>query len=607
MILQALTQYYEKQLELGNIPAPGWGNSKVSCMLELAENGAIVGIHSLLTEQTRGKKSEQTRGTKTVWLPQVISVPMPVKRTAGIAANFLCDHSGYLLGVDDKGKPERTRDCFKACRTLHLKVLEGLQSPAAKAVRAFFAGWQPAQADEHPLLKKHWGDACTGGNLVFWFDGAPVLDDPEIRAAWEKHYAGSREGDTMQCLVTGEQARIPNIHPSIKGVKNAQSSGAALVSFNAPAFCSYDREQNLNAPIGEYAAFAYTTALNHLLADWEHVQVAGDTTMVCWAQSGETAYQEVAKDSMMGGSPEEQEEGKGQLVYEALEAIANGDRFEWDNTWLEPDMNFYILGLAPNASRLSVRFFLVNTFEKFMSNLNEHYKRLKIDRPSYDRWEYLPVWMLLSETVNPNSRDKNASQQLTSDLLRAIWSDQRYPATLLNGVMLRIRADHTVTRGRAAIIKAYYSKNKNPNFPEEVLDVSLVTNSRNVPYTLGRMFSVLEAIQEAANPGLKPADPDKKAARTSLNTTIRDQYFNGASATPAFVFPVLVNLAQKHLRKLNSKNYGMRIHFEKQMTELMYILDSETYPARLTLPEQGAFQLGYYHQTYKRYEKKEEK
>ena len=136
MILQALTQYYEKQLELGNIPAPGWGNSKVSRALELAENGEIVGIHSLLTEQVRGKKSEQARGEKTVWLPQVISVPMPVKRTAGVAANFLCDHSGYLLGVDDKGKPERTRDCFKACRALHLKVLEGLQSPAARAVRA---------------------------------------------------------------------------------------------------------------------------------------------------------------------------------------------------------------------------------------------------------------------------------------------------------------------------------------------------------------------------------------------------------------------------------------------------------------------------------------
>lgn len=583
MILQALTQYYEKQLELGNIPAPGWGNSKVSRALELAENGEIVGIHSLLEEQARGKKK--------VWLPRVMPVPMPVKRTAGVAANFLCDHSGYILGVDEKGKPQRTLECFKACQALHLQVLEGVQSPAARAVRAFFAGWQPAQAKEHPLLREHWDAVCTGGNLVFWFDGMPVVDDREIRAAWEKHYGGSGEGEAMQCLVTGERAHIPNIHPSIKGVKNAQSSGAALVSFNAPAFCSYDREQNFNAPIGEYAAFAYTTALNHLLADREHTQVAGDTTMVCWAQSGETAYQEVAIGGLMGGSPDEQGENDEQLVYDALKAIANGERFEWEQTWLDPDMKFYILGLAPNASRLSVRFFLENTFEKFMGNLNAHYDRLKITRPSYDRWEYLPVWKLLGETVNQNSRDKAASPQLSGDLLRAIWSNQRYPATLLNGVMLRIRAEHKITRGRAAIIKAYYSQNKNPNFPEEVLDVSLKSESRNVPYTLGRMFSVLEAIQEDANPG--------------INTTIRDKYFNSASSTPSFIFTLLVNLAQKHLRKLDT---GKKIYYQKQLQSLMDILDlDDGYPARLTMPEQGAFQLGYYHQTQKRYEKKEDK
>jgi CRISPR-associated protein Csd1 len=226
-----------------------------------------------------------------------------------------------------------------------------------------------------------------------------------------------------------------------------------------------------------------------------------------------------------------------------------------------------------------------------LKNVQEHQQRLEIVHPAND-FDTLPVWRLLNETVNQNTKDKSPSPGLSGELLRAILMNTPYPATLLNGVVLRIRAEREVTRGRAAIVKAYYLKHPNKKqIPEEVLTVSLNPDSTNVPYTLGRMFSVLEAIQSSANPG--------------INTTIKDKYFNSASTIPATVFPTLINLAQKHLRKLKGTNGGLAVFYEKQLAELSGSV-GEAFPSRLSLPQQGAFQLGYYHQTAARYQKKEE-
>ena len=224
-----------------------------------------------------------------------------------------------------------------------------------------------------------------------------------------------------------------------------------------------------------------------------------------------------------------------------------------------------------------------------MRNVQAHQERLKIVRPASDKFETIPLWKLLNETVNQKSNDKTPAPNMAGEVLRAILTGSRYPATLLNGVTLRIRAEHEVTRGRAAILKAYYLQNPHPDVPKEVLTVSLNPDSNNIPYLLGRLFSTLEAIQSAANPG--------------INATIMDKYFNSASATPAMVFPVLLKLAQKHLKKLD---VGLRTYYDKQLTDLLSRLGEE-YPARLNLPQQGSFQLGYYHQTQARYEKKEDK
>ena len=576
MILQALAEYYSALEKQGKTASPGWGPVKVSFALYLGEDGALERVVSVQAEQQRGKK--------TVLVPQNMSLPAPIKRTVGVAANFLCDNSSYILGVDTKGDPERTAKCFAACKALHQKLLTGIDTTAAKSALAFFQNWQPDKAAEHPALAEHWDELISGCNLVFRCADGYAQDDPEIRRAWERHYNSDDDGaPKMVCLITGELGPAVAVHPAIKGVAGAQSSGAALVSFNAPAFCSFGKEQNLNAPTSKSAAFAYTTAQNHLLADRDHVFRIGDTTVIFWAQSGETAYQDLF-GSVYSDAYEEED------LRHMVEELCKGHGVEFDDTMLEPSMKFYVLGLSPNSARLSVRFFLRNTFGEFLKHIEAHRARLKILRPNYAKYEVPSLKSLLDATVNQNSRDKQASPEMAGEMLRAILNDTPYPATLLNGVVLRMRAERAVTWPRAAILKAYYLKRPNKDIPaEEVLTVSLNEASTSVPYNLGRLFSVLENIQQKANP--------------SINATIKDKYFNSASATPAVVFPVLINLAQKHLKKLPDRQ---RIYFEKSMQAVLDML-GEDFPTRLNLPQQGAFQLGYYHQTQVRYQNKEDK
>ena len=576
MILQALVDCYEALSASGKIARPGWGPGKTSIALELTETGEISQVIFLKEEVEKGKKK--------VLVPKIFDLPAPVKRTVGVVANFLCDNSSYILGFDDKGKPKRSLECFAACKALHEKVLDGVESPAAKAVLAFFQNWKPEKAREHPALQDYMNELLAGGNLIFRYDGQFVHEDPAIRQAWQEYYDQSDDGPDMVCLVTGNIGPVENIHPSVKGVQGAQSSGAALVSFNAPAFCSYGKEQNLNAPTSKYAAFAYTSALNYLIASPEYSSRVGDTSVLFWAENGNPEYSSIFNWGIFGGTAPYNERELRSMIQD----LCKGQAVTYEETLLDPDMDFYILGLAPNAARLSVRFFLHNHFGSILQNVQSHYDRLEIVKPSFEKFETLPVWKLLSETVNQNSREKEPVPTLAGETLRAILNNTRYPATLLNGVTIRIRAERKITWGRAAILKAYYLQNTHPDVPKEVLTVSLNPESKNPYYTLGRLFSVLEAVQSAANPG--------------INATIKDRYFNSASATPSIVFPTLLNLSEKHRKKLP---VGQRIYYEKQIMELLAVL-GESFPARLSLPQQGTFQLGYYHQTQERYQKKEE-
>ncbi len=586
MILQALTAYYEQLLKRGDISAPGWDHAfNVSFYLVVDDAGRLLRAEDVCTFVQKGKKQ--------VSAPLKLSVPAHVKRSSGIAPNFLCDNATYLLGADEKGKPERAVQCFEACAALHHKLLDDVDSPAAAAILAFFDTWQPDQAPAYPALAERWKDITGNANLLFLYeaaDGARTLttEDPAIRAAWQAHYSSAdSNAPAVPCLVTGQSASPALVHPSIKGVRGAQSSGAALVSFNAPAFCSYGHTQGENAPVSEYAAFAYTTALNSLLADRNHCRVIGDTTVVCWAENASPAAASLGMFAMFG-IPEETGIQEGDLT-QALKLLAAGEPCDWLDETLNHEQHFYILGLSPNAARISVRFFMRDTLGELARHLCTHAENLKIVRPAFDKRENLSVWALAQETVNRKERNPAPAPQLPGDLLRAVLTGGPYPATLLDGVALRIRAEQDVTRGRAAILKAYYLRNPSPlSAHKEVLTVELNENATYLPYVLGRLFAMLEAIQDAANP--------------VINTTIRERYFNSACGTPAMVFPTLINLAQKHLNKLPNKQ---EVHFQKQLADLLGRIH-EPFPLRLSLPDQGAFQLGYYHQMQKRYSKKSE-
>lgn len=584
MILQALVRCYESLAAAGKLEKPGWSMVKVSWGLELTPEGQIQRLWPLEIADAKGKKR-----------PQLIKLPAQTKKTVGVVSNFLCENSSYILGRDNKGKPERSLECFKACAARHREILAEVEHPMAKAILRFFAGWNPQTAEENAVLAPEWEEILKGGNLVFCMDGVYAQDVPEIAQAWDEAYADDEKAEMGRCLVTGQKAPVAILHPSIKGIVGAQSSGAALVSFNAPSLESFGKDdrdkqgQGCNAPVSTYAAFAYTEALNYLLREPAYHSRLGDTTLIFWAEGAEEEYSS-AMAGMMFSDNMEQEDLK-----DVMEALSSGKTVLWNKLPLNPDNRFYILGIAPNAARLAVRFFLQNTFGSFAANLDRHQKRLEIVRPAFDEREGLSVWSLLRETANPNSRDKKPPEPLVSALMRAVLMNTPYPAELFIQTEIRLRAEHEVSRGKAAILKAYLLRNVVELNPDkhpykEVLQVQLneTTTHLPYPYRLGQLFAVLEALQLKANPG--------------INATIKDRYFNSACATPAVVFPTLIRLAQNHLNKLDG---GIKVYYDKMITGLLNAVE-ESYPVRLSLQDQGIFQIGYYHQKQKLFTKKEE-
>ena len=629
MILQSLVAYYETLARQGAIAKPGWGDYKISYAVNLNQQGEVIGILSLEKEVMRGKK--------TVSVPTVHMLPEGVKKSSGIRPQFLWANAAYCLGLPKdmktadmaedaaaKWEKEKKRSiaCFEAMKKYHLDILEAVHTPSAEALKRFFTTWKPETAENHPVLKPYLATNLLTANVMYAVEGVFVKDDETIRAAWDAHYnQPSADAVKGQCLVTGKIAPIARIHPNIKGVRGAQSSGASLVSFNADAFESYGHSggQCYNAPVSEHAAFAYTTALNQLIADEKHCKVIGNTTVVYWAADGEEAYQDLLHSAVF----EDDDAIDDETLNALFSHIQNGMPFDFHGVPIHPDTPFYILGLSPNAARLSVRFFLQDTFGHFIDHVRRHYERLEIVMPQRHR-AYLPLGRLLGVTVNPKRKDtkgkpdkkyEKASPLLAGAVMRSILSDMPYPQALYNGVMLRVKADqddkdnhiYKITAEKAAIIKACLLK----NFPKgEKVTVALNEESTNTAYVLGRLFSVLEQIQEKAyeKDNGRGKVPDSEKNRKGINSTIKDRFFNSAAATPGWVFPILLKMANHHLRKLNDR-MGLKIELEKMVTELegKIEMNGQPIPARMNLTDQGLFILGYYHQTQKRYAKKEEK
>ena len=595
MILQSLARYYEilQQDPDTAIAPPGYSTTGVSFALHISTNGDLLDVFPLFEQVLRGKKLAEA--------PRRMVVPEQVKRSSGILPNFLCDNNVYLLGISDKesGDSDYAIKRFAAYRQFNKELLQQADCAAARALIAFLDRHDPAQARQYPAIAGQLEALIKGGNLVFLFQGMYVHDDPVIRQVWEKYRAG-KEVVLGRCLVSGETAPIARLHPSLKRVRGAQPSGATLVGFNASAYESYHREQGLNAPVSEKTAFAYTTALNYLLStDNPNPPILlGDTTIIYWAESEKKEYSTFFANIFGAGyveiAPHDQQErkeaeerlGKLAVKVQRTQALDVTNLLQG----LDPSVRFYVLGLAPNAARISVRFFITEPFGKLIARIMQHYEDLKIVKEFDKQPDYISLRAILNETVSQKAQNPEPAPLLAGAVMRAILTGSGYPAALFNAIINRVRADmddpkkkiYKINYVRAAVIKAFLIRKcrRHPQNPfMEVLDMSLNEQSTIPAYVLGRLFAVLEKVQQEAV--------------GSVNASIKDRYFTSACATPASVLPVLLRLSQHHIAKAK---YGYASDQRIQQLLDLLDIDNNPFPAHLTLDEQGIFILGYYQQ-----------
>jgi CRISPR-associated protein Csd1 len=565
MILTSLYELYDRRRRdpdpAQRLPAYGLEEKEIPFVLDIDAKGQLV---NLSDTRSGGKKP----------VGQKYLVPQGIKKTSGVAANLLWDNLEYVLGVDTRGKPERVVEQHAAFRArIHALPETAQQDAGIIAVNLFLDQFKLEQVSTYP----EWADiSAVNPVMTFRLHGETdlICQHPAVLDA----VAPEETVDVAQgiCLITGDYAPIERLHTSIKGVWGAQTAGANIVSFNADAYCSFGNngKQGANSPVSKRAMFGYTTALNTLLAkdSGQRVQV-GDASTVFWAETDHEL--ETAIPDAFGESPKD-DPGRGADAVKRL--------YEWVKSGkpatLDGDTRFYVLGLAPNAARIAVRFWEVLPLRDLAMRTLQHYDDLRIVRGNFDP-EYPSLFRLLASCAAQGKAD-NIPPNLGGEVIRAILAGGTYPATWLNAAIRRCRAEQEVNYLRAAIMKACLNRtirhaNLTKATPEKEFCDMLDPENQSTAYRLGRLFATLEKIQEEASPG--------------LNATIRDRFYGAASSTPVTVFTSLLRLHNHHLGKLNS---GRRINLEKLIGEIMAGIAN--FPSNLPLPEQGRFAIGYYHQ-----------
>lgn len=596
--LAALAARYDRLADRGEAPVPGFAPAQIAFVLVLDRGGQVVAVHDERVGDGKRKR------------PRVVEAPQPPKRTVAVVSGLLWDKTSYVLGVTrpDPGADEarlakgdaRTAREHEAFKRRQAELLAGSDDEGGKALLAFLTAWNPGA---YAALDTPYLDDMLGQNVAFQLDGDRGLlhDRPALRDLVAGQ-AASADAEVGQCLVTGRTAPIARLHPSIKGVPGAQSSGASLVSFNAAAFTSHGKGQGDNAPTSELAAFGYGTALNELLSAStgtdakghtryrNRVQI-GDATTVFWAEArDDTADEgETLLSQLFGGAPAlsegDIEAGQSATVRETMTKLEAGRPLRDIDPRLET-LRVYVLGLSPNAARLSVRFWHVGSLGELTAHFQRHWKDLRLE-PS--RNVHPPaLWRLLRQLA-AQGEAKNIPPNLAGEVMRAILTGGRYPLALLTQTLMRVRADQgddKVHELRVALLKAVIVRDlrkarANPIVIKEDMLVSLDPNEPNPGYRLGRLFAVMEAAQAQAISG--------------VNASIRDRFYGSASATPAHVFPLLMRGVQDHLSKIRKTKPGLAVKYERAMAEVADGLSS-AFPATLDMESQGRFAIGYYHQ-----------
>lgn len=564
-ILASLVRAYER---LPDAPPFGYSTQNIGVLVSLNGDGSVAGV--IDWRDGEGKKRK----------PRPMLVPQPVKRTAGIAPNFLWDKTSYVLGVT-AGEGRRTAEEHAAFRERHEKELAGSEDVGLKALLLFLRQWTPDQFAE-PL----WAEELKDQNVAFVLESDRLQhlwlhDRLAAKALWTQT---SRSDDAARqiCLVTGESRPAARLHPAIKGVWGGQSSGGSIVSFNLDAFESYGHKQGDNAPVSEFAAFAYTSVLNRFLdrGSGHRIQI-GDASTVFWADASdiETADDaEVAFYLMFTDEDTADDDAtEASKIGVLLERLRQGQQLETLDAKLAKGVRFHVLGLAPNAARISIRFYFNNDFGVLARNYQRFVQDMHVDPPP--REPYPPLWRYLRETA-VLGKSENVPPNLAGEWMRSILTGTNYPLTLLSTVLSRIRADGEINALRAGILKAVLIRNYKREAP-----VSLDPENRNKGYLLGRLFAVYEQAQTAA-------------LGRNVNATIKDKFYGSASATPRNVFALLERGSANHLSKISKERPGQRINLEKTIGEIMEAMSpgDDPFPASLNAAEQALFGLGYHHQ-----------
>lgn len=603
MVLTALNRYYEILVkdENSGISPPGFSSVNISYIINISQTGELLDLLYVFDTVAAGKKERE--------IPRKLILPAAVKRSSGVNPNILWENPTYIFGVTDPQDPKKgiafARPRFLAFREKNLDFLKGVETPEAIAFKAFLTRYTISDFQVNPVLQAKQADVLKAtGFLTFQVAGFDrmLYQSPEIFEKVSDNALSVDQNKVVgQCLVTGKTSEIETIHPSIKRVKGTQSTGGSIVSFNDRAYESYGKNQaqGLNSPVSTKATFAYTTALNYLLSSenpFPSFQL-GDATVVYWAESKEKDYQNLFVQLLNPATVKETGEEtqlhrdtvSERLMFAISEKIVEGKPVNWEeiDSHIDVTTRFHVLGLSPNAARISIRFYQNSPFKDVAAKLIQHHEDLYMGQ-KYP-WS---VWRLLNETVSKKAKEAAPSPLMAGSVMRSILSGSPYPAALYYAIINRVRVDNDdentkvqkINPLRAGIIKAcllrkYRYQKINPY--QEVLTMSLNKESKNQAYLLGRLFAVLEKTQEDA------------AAPAKLNSTIKDRYFTSACASPATTFPVLLRLSQHHISK---SKYGQ--NSETRIREIMDSLDVDEnpFPRRLSLDEQGIFILGYYHQ-----------
>lgn len=575
MILQELVRLYdrlssEQRSGSSAVPPYGYSSEKVSFCAVITDHGELVRIEDI-RDQT-GKKPR----------PVLMHVPEHTKRTVGVQPFFLCDNAIYLLGLDTKGKPERAAACHEATLELHQRA--AAQTDEGSELRAAAAFLEDApQLSEDQLLFSE--ELTAGANLVFRLDGVHhyVHQSDAAARVWGSLLAERLESaQSGSCLVTGEYAPLAVLHPPIKGIRGGQSTGTSLVSFNLDAFTSYGKDQGLNAPVSDVAAFKYVAALNHLTGSNERKVMIGDATTVYWAERA-SRFENVFGFAFGGDSDDE----SSQHVRSQLLRLRDGKPL----SEVDPEISFYVLGLAPNAARASVRFWLKDTVGAFAQHLAQHLQDCGIERQFDSEPETIPIWRFVKESARRyvgSGRDRKVidmdpNPTIVAAVARSILSGSDYPAGMLSAVVRRARSDGEINYVRMAALKAVITRFRRRNGRKEV-PMALDRENDSIGYQLGRLFAALERAQ--------------RAALGEVNATVKDRYYGAASSTPGRVFPILMRLSQHHIAKAQ---WGAAV--DRIIGDVVDRIGA--FPAYLSLEEQGLFAIGYYHQRNDFFRKKD--